>query len=188
MAQRLDLAGGPAGPGDSRLIAGLSVSPHISTPSQRSIATENVEIIGGHSVAAGRLRLARSNGVDDRALELTTDWAGALVTAKEIHDCLAVANFNAYIWWYAKRYYGPLGEDGVVTKRGHVMTQFTKFIRPGYVRVVATASPASQVYVSVYKREKFVIVSINQSVVAVDQASSSSNCTRALTSASVGTS
>lgn len=102
-------------------------------------------------------------------LELTTDWAGALDTGKEIHDCLAVANFNAYIWWYLRRYYGPLGEDGVITRRGHVMTQFTRFIRPGYVRVGATANPATQVHVSAYKREKIVVVAINQGAASVDQ-------------------
>ena len=75
---------------------------------------------------------------------------------------LSLANFNAYIWWYLRRYYGPLGEDGVITKRGHVMSQFTKFIRPGYVRVGATANPSPGVTVSAYKSEKLVIVAINQ--------------------------
>lgn len=94
-------------------------------------------------------------------LELSTDWAGALATGKEIHDCLAVANFNCYLWWYLRRYYGPLGEDGVITKRGHVMSQYAKFVRPGYARVEASSNPAEDVFVSAYKGDKLVVVAIN---------------------------
>ncbi len=144
------------------------------------VAAANVAIIGGHIYGAGLADypLAREEGKDvwmTEHLDLSTDWAGALGTAMEIHDCLAVANFNAYFWWYLKRYYGPLGEDGVVTKRGYVMAQFSKFVRPGYVRVDATESPASNVHVSAYAGGTVVIVAINNSPSAVDQTFSVQN-------------
>ncbi len=137
-------------------------------------ATANVAIIGGHIYGAGLARdpLAASRGKEvwmTEHLDLSTDWAGALATAKEIHDCLAVADFSAYIWWYVKRYYGPLGEDGLITKRGHVLSQFAKFIRPGYRRIGATSSPTASVYVSAYKREKLVIIAVNLGTVPVNQ-------------------
>ena len=145
-------------------------------------AAANVDIIGGHIYGGGLAPypLAAEKGKEvwmTEHLDLSTDWAGALATAKEIHDCLAAANFNAYLWWYLKRYYGPLGEDGVVTKRGNVMAQFSRFIRPGFVRVGATANPATDVYVSAYKREKLVIVAINQGETDTTQAFSISNAT-----------
>lgn len=133
-----------------------------------------VDIIAGHIYGGGLAEypLARDRGKEvwmTEHLDLSTDWAGALATAKEIHDCLAVANFNAYLWWYLRRYYGPLGEDGVVTRRGHVMTQFARFIRPGAVRIEATANPAPDVFVSAYRRDRLVIVAINQGASAVEQ-------------------
>jgi glucuronoarabinoxylan endo-1,4-beta-xylanase len=137
------------------------------------IAVENVEIIGGHIYGGGLADypLARSQGKEvwmTEHLELDYDWPASLATGREIHDCLAGANFNAYIWWYLRRFYGPLGEDGVITKRGHVMTQFAKFIRPGYVRIAATANPAPAVYVSAYAGERLVVVAVNQGATAVN--------------------
>ncbi len=137
-------------------------------------ATANIDIVGGHIYGAGLVPypLAESKGKEvwmTEHLDLSTDWAGALATAVEIHDCLATANFNAYLWWYVRRYYGPLGEDSVVTKRGWVMAQFSKFIRPGAYRIEATASPTQNVFVSAYASDQLVIVAVNQSPADVTQ-------------------
>ncbi len=147
-----------------------------------AVAAENLDIIGGHIYGGGLTAypLAAAKGKElwmTEHLDLSTDWAGALATGKEIHDCLATANFSAYIWWYLRRYYGPLGEDSVVTKRGWVMAQFAKFIRPGYYRINATANPTTSVYVSAYKREKVVIVAVNQGTAAATQTFSLANTT-----------
>jgi glucuronoarabinoxylan endo-1,4-beta-xylanase len=76
---------------------------------------------------------------------------------------MATANYNAYIWWYIKRFYGPIDENGQITKRGCVMAQFSKYIRFGYQRVDAT-NPTTDVYVSAYKgNAKTVIVAVNMS-------------------------
>lgn len=145
-------------------------------------AAANFDIVGGHIYGAGLFAypLAATKSKEvwmTEHLDLSVDWTGALATAKEIHDCLATANFSAYIWWYVRRYYGPLGEDSVVTKRGYVMAQFAKFIRPGFVRVDATARPVTGVSVSAYKREKLVIVAVNQGTTAVSQVFSLANAT-----------
>ena len=137
-------------------------------------AAANIDIVGGHIYGGGLAPypLAVTSGKEvwmTEHLDLSTDWAGALATAREIHDCLATANFNAYFWWYLRRYYGPLGEDGVVTKRGWVMAQFAKFVRPGFVRIDATGNPTSGVYVSAYRGDKLVVVAINQNAAAVTQ-------------------
>ncbi len=150
------------------------------------IAAENLDIIGGHIYGAGLAAypLAAAKGKEVWMTEhydnQATDWPGALSTAKEIHDCLATANFSAYIWWYARRFYGPLGEDDAITKRGWAMAQFSKFIRPGSSRVTATGNPATGVYVSAYKYDKLVIVALNLGTSDATQSFSVANLNAAL--------
>jgi glucuronoarabinoxylan endo-1,4-beta-xylanase len=145
-------------------------------------AAANIDLIGGHIYGAGLAAypLAATKGKEvwmTEHLDLSIDWPGALATAKEIHDCLATANFSAYFWWYLRRFYGPLGEDSLVTKRGYVMAQFSKFIRPGFVRVNATNNPAAGIFVSAYEREKLVIVAINQGAADATQTFAIANAT-----------
>lgn len=95
-------------------------------------------------------------------LDTLTTWQANLGTGKEIHDAMAEASFSAYLWWYVKRFYGPLNESGEISKRGHVMAQYSKFIRPGYHRVALTAASASpDVSVSAYAGEKPALVALN---------------------------
>lgn len=98
------------------------------------------------------------------------NWPEALDVAYHMHFALTVGNFQAYVWWYIRRSYGPMKEDGTISKRGACMAQFSKFIRPGYVRVDATMSPETDVYTSAYKGDnKVVVVAINQSDKPVNQ-------------------
>ncbi len=130
-------------------------------------AAENVDIIGGHIYGSGiaDYPLAREKGKEvwmTEHLDTAIRWEAVFATAKEIHDCLANANFSAYIWWYVKRFYGPLGEDNIITKRGYIMSNYSKFINPGDYRVEATENPKPDIYVSAYKGIRTVIVAINQ--------------------------
>jgi O-glycosyl hydrolase len=91
-----------------------------------------------------------------------TDWAGALATGKEISDCMN-AGYNMYVWWYIRRSYGPIDESSNITKRGYVMAQFARYIRPGYNKISCTYNPTSGVYATAYKSgSKIVVVAINQ--------------------------
>jgi glucuronoarabinoxylan endo-1,4-beta-xylanase len=102
-------------------------------------------------------------------LDTDTTWAHNLATGKQINDCL-VAGMSAYVWWYIVRFYGPIKENGYVSKRGYVMSQFARFVRPGYFRVDATVNPQSQIYLSAYKdNNKVVIIAINNGAQSVDQ-------------------
>ena len=64
-----------------------------------------------------------------------------------INTCM-LGDFNAWIHYAAKRYYGPLGDgqrgttSGVVTKRGYVMAHFARFVT-GMTRIDGTFSGAS---------------------------------------------
>jgi glucuronoarabinoxylan endo-1,4-beta-xylanase len=134
-------------------------------------AAAKLDIVGGHLYGSSPsdYPLARNKGKEIWMTEHYTSsnvdansWPDALNVGKEVNDCM-VNNFNAYIWWYIRRSYGFLDENGNVTKRGYVMSHFSKFVRPGYVRVNATVSPTSGVNVSAYVNgNTLVIVAINQ--------------------------
>lgn len=132
-------------------------------------AAANVDIVGGHIYGGGLedYPKAREKGKELWMTEhLDTDitYEKVLATGKEIHDCMTVGQYNAYLWWYLKRFYGPMGEDGVVTKRGWIMANYSKFVRPGYNRIYATVNPKPDIYISAYNGNKLIIVALNTSV------------------------
>ncbi len=97
-------------------------------------------------------------------------WPEALDVAYHIHHNLVDAEFQAYLWWYIRRSYGPMKEDGTISKRGYSMAHYSKFVRPGYVRVDATKNPENNVFTSAYKGDnKAVIVAVNRSASTVSQ-------------------
>ncbi len=99
-----------------------------------------------------------------------TTYTANLNTAVEIHDCFTKANFSAYIWWYGKRFYGPIGQEGIVTKRGYIISQFARFIKEGAVRLGAAANSRPDVLISAYKNgTKKVVVAINTGSGQVNQ-------------------
>jgi glucuronoarabinoxylan endo-1,4-beta-xylanase len=97
-------------------------------------------------------------------------WPQALDVGEHIHRAMVDAEFQAYIWWYIRRSYGPMREDGKISKRGAAMAHFARFVRPGYVRIGATANPATNVYVSAYRGGgSTVVVAVNKATAAVSQ-------------------
>lgn len=138
-------------------------------------AVANLDLIGSHIYGGGIVdnALARSKGKEvwmTEHLDTLTTWNANINTAIEIHDCFTKANFSAYVWWYGKRFYGLIGQDGAMTKRGFVVSQFARFIRPGAVRITNSANTRTDVYVSAYMNgTKRVIVLINGGVNNVSQ-------------------
>ena len=106
---------------------------------------------------------ASANGV-----ERANAWPEALDVSYEIHRAMVEGGFSAYVWWYIRRFYGPILDDGSVSKRGWCMAQFSKFIRPGFVRVDIDKNPTYNVYTSAYKNDNgdVVIVAVNRSTEA----------------------
>ncbi|MEO0292652.1 MAG: T9SS type A sorting domain-containing protein [candidate division WOR-3 bacterium] len=141
-------------------------------------ACANLDIVAGHIYGGGLepYPLAEQKGKEvwmTEHLDTIFTWKAALLTGKEIHDCL-VSGMSAYLWWYIVRFYGPIsdgernsGNKGEVTKRGFVMSQFSRFIRPGYLRIKCNDNPQNGIYVSAYKdstSSTIVIVAINLSI------------------------
>ncbi len=91
------------------------------------------------------------------------NWPEALQVAINMHNGIVVGNLNAYVWWFIRRNYGPMKEDGNISKRGYMMGQYSKWVRPGDVRIDATESPQGNVYISAFKHgdSQVTIVAIN---------------------------
>jgi glucuronoarabinoxylan endo-1,4-beta-xylanase len=105
-------------------------------------------------------------------------WPAALGVGEHMHHAMVDAEFQAYVWWYIRRSYGPMREDGQISKRGAVMAHFSKFVRPGYVRVDDAANPQSNVYTSAYAGgSNVVIVAVNKGTGAVSQQFTLANTT-----------
>lgn len=134
-------------------------------------AVQHADIIAGHLYGAvpQDYPLARAKGKEVWMTEHYTDskndadvWPLALDVGTELHRSM-VANFNAYIWWYIRRSYGLIKENGQVSKRGHIMAQYARYVRPDYKRIGATEKPYSDVSVSAFKgpNNKIVMVVVN---------------------------
>lgn len=96
-------------------------------------------------------------------------WPEALGVSEHIHNAM-INNMQTYVWWYIRRSYSPMKEDGTISKRGYCMAQYSKFIRRGYRRVAATANPNNGVYISAYTGDgKAVIVAINKGSSSISQ-------------------
>jgi glucuronoarabinoxylan endo-1,4-beta-xylanase len=97
--------------------------------------------------------------------------ADAMVWAHSIHDYFTVANANAWFYWELASYSSANYNDGYVnhkfkpTKRYYAVGNWSKYVRPGWVRIDATVSPAPRIYITAFKETSsgsFAIVAINQ--------------------------
>lgn len=150
------------------------------------VAAENTDIVCGHIYGGGlsEYTLAEEKGKEVWMTEhlsgedsQANDWDWAFEVAREMNAVMN-AGMSAYVWWYIVRYYGPLsdgtndsGRKGEITKKGYVMSQFSKFIRPGYYRIETDNAPLSNVSPTAYKDPatgKVVIVVVNSEVTEVD--------------------
>lgn len=130
-------------------------------------AAANISIVAGHlyGVSPSYYTKAENQGKDVWMTEHYLSPQGnaatitdALAAAEEIHQSLTVGNYNAYLWWWAANWnpgtgvmnYGLVDTNNVPTYYGNAMAQFSRFIRPGYVRATATTTPVSGVYLSAY--------------------------------------
>lgn len=137
-----------------------------------SVAASHVAFVGGHLYGAKPFKysLALDKGKQVWMTEyLLNDqsWSGIMTTAKQINDCM-YDDMSAYVRWWMVRFYSLMGDGtngsqaGVVTKRGYVMSQYARFVRPGYYRVFATENPQPNLYMTAYTGGgKTVIVVVN---------------------------
>ena len=141
------------------------------------LAATNVDYIGGH-LYGGTIQdypLAHSLGKHTWMTEylLNDQTIGSAVgTGWQISDCLTVGNMSAYIWWKTiGNANGLLDASGVLQKRAYVMAQFSRFARPGDLRI-DVSNNTSPLGISAFKDPvtgHFAIVAVNDTTVAVPQ-------------------
>ena len=98
-------------------------------------------------------------------------WPEALQVAENIDHAMVDAQFQAYIWWYIRRSYGPMLEDGTISKRGYMIAHYAKFVRPGDVRVEATKEAQPGLLTSAYLGAdgRVTVVAVNSNTTDVEQ-------------------
>jgi glucuronoarabinoxylan endo-1,4-beta-xylanase len=162
----------------TRLIAPELVNnnqTYVNTILSDDAAVANLDILGTHLYGGGIIENALATTKNKEVwmtehLDTLTTYAANLNTAIEIHDCFTKANFNAYIWWYGKRFYGLIGQDGIVTKRGYIVSHFARFIKQGAIRLGISTNTRNDVLISAYRiGTKKVVVAINLGVYNVKQ-------------------
>ncbi|MDR1586926.1 MAG: hypothetical protein LBS57_05670 [Treponema sp.] len=132
-------------------------------------AVNKVDIIGGHVYGGGlsRYDLAIDKGKEVWMTEhlyntagnynYDSTWDAAWIVAKDIHDCME-ADFNAFIWWYLKRFYSMMGDgeyntvQGEITPRGYIMSHYAKYAT-GKTRVEARVEGPAGVFATAYESD-----------------------------------
>ena len=98
--------------------------------------------------------------------EPSKDIDNGIAVAGWLHNALTVGEANAWLWWWYQGQDTNEGlylADGSDTKRHYTFGNYTKFIRPGYVRVDVTGNLPENVSLSAYKGSDgtVVVVAIN---------------------------
>ncbi|MFY7909135.1 MAG: hypothetical protein ACOVO2_06265 [Emticicia sp.] len=92
-------------------------------------------------------------------------WGETLKMLASIHDAM-MNNWNAYIWWYLQRYYSFIGDgeegttNGAVLKRGYAFANFSKFVRPSFVRIGTETIANNYLKITAYKKDNQTVVVI----------------------------
>jgi glucuronoarabinoxylan endo-1,4-beta-xylanase len=151
---------------------------YFSAIQNNSTAWSDVSILASHEYGCGTLpsepSIASANKeyweteVDTGAVNGDNDgMPSALHLAQTIHDDLTKANLNAWHYWWLWAG-GTSGLYDTTTKVWRkalwVMGNFSRFARPGYMRVSTSGTPPSGVAVSAYinpSSKALVVVAIN---------------------------
>jgi glucuronoarabinoxylan endo-1,4-beta-xylanase len=153
-------------------------SSYFSAIQSNSAAWSNVSILASHEYGCGTLPAEPAiatagkeyweTEVDTGTVNGDSDgMPSALHLAQTIHDDLTKANLNAFHYWWLWAG-GTSGLYDTTTKVWRkalwVMGNFSRFARPGYLRVSASGTPPSGVGVTAYinpSSHALVIVAIN---------------------------
>ena len=145
-----------------------------------------VGIIAAHGYGDGKIRAYRTGKARLWQTEICSQsptYDGSMTDgmswAVKIHDYLANANVNAWLWWFLtdmpRQGEGPdngalTDINGNIPKRAYVIGQWSKFVRPGWSRI--GASYVGPLRITAFKDpegQSFAIVAVNPSARAVRQ-------------------
>jgi glucuronoarabinoxylan endo-1,4-beta-xylanase len=126
----------------------------------------------------------------------TSDIANGVAVAGWIHSALVDGQAVAWLWWWYQAYNtddneGLLLKSGTDTKRHWTLGNFSKFVRPGYMRVDVTGNSSTSVLLSAYKGSDgtVAVVAINKGSasatvpITISGGTAPASCTPSVTSA-----
>jgi glucuronoarabinoxylan endo-1,4-beta-xylanase len=134
------------------------------------VATHDYGSTGPIAYTTGNKHLWETEVSDGNAADAT--MTSALTYSQQIHNWLtANGNNSANAWFYytmvnssGSGNWGLVQSNGTIRKLAYAIGNWSKFVRPGWVRIDATATPQSGVYVSAFKNSStgaFAIVAVN---------------------------
>jgi glucuronoarabinoxylan endo-1,4-beta-xylanase len=156
-----------------------------TTMADPKVASE-VGIIAAHGYGDGKIKAYRTGRARLWQTEVSSQsptYDGSMTDgmswAVKIHDYLANANVNAWLWWFLtdlpRQGQGTDNAaltdiNGNIPKRAYVSGQWSKFVRPGWSRI--GASYFGPLRITAFKNPEgrsFAIVAVNSSARAVRQ-------------------
>jgi len=103
----------------------------------------------------------------------TTHIENGVAVARWVHSGLVDGEANAWLYWWYKAIdtddnEGLLTKSGTTAKRYYTFGNFTRYVKPGYRRVVLSGAVPAKVLLSAYKSDdgKVVVVAINETTTA----------------------
>ena len=104
----------------------------------------------------------------------STTIENGVAVAWWVHDALTRGMASAWLWWWYRAYdtddnEGLWLKNGMDTKRHYTLMNYSRFIRPNYMRVEVTGAVPANVFLSAYKADtgnRVVIVAINRTTAA----------------------
>ncbi|WP_227013503.1 glycoside hydrolase family 30 protein [Paenibacillus psychroresistens] len=147
-------------------------------------ASSRVDITGTHAYDAGTGILPVTQSKNKKTWQTEVSNMGPndntlndqLYWAKLINSHM-LSNTSAWLYWWGVTVkngdgealinrLNPINNTYTVAKRLYAIANFSRFIRPGFVRITADTNPTPDVYLTAYKNKsdgKFVVVAINDS-------------------------
>lgn len=146
-------------------------------------ACSRIDVVAAHQYQGfiKELPTAKAKGkkiwmteLSDTTGEYDTSIFDGIWWAKKVHKFMTVPEVSAFCYWRGAHtvnnnqtliHINPDNQSYIVPKRLYTIGHYSKFVRPGYVRIGATENPVSGVYVTAYKDAAtgdFAIVVINE--------------------------
>jgi glucuronoarabinoxylan endo-1,4-beta-xylanase len=154
-----------------------SCNTALTDPALKDTAAASfVDIIGEHLYGGGPNAYPLAATLNKRYWETENSGmngpdesiTNGIMYANIVHKCLVKCGFNAYHYWWLVNNNGDdeglCNRSGKPTPRMYTIGNFSKFIRPGFIRIGATEAPATGITASAYfgaSYGRLVIVAIN---------------------------
>jgi O-glycosyl hydrolase len=168
-------------PGESYQFLDTYYNPIYNDPE----AMASVDVIGGHVYGGGVRRHTKAIDAGKEVwmtehllntgsnYDIDSQWQSVWVFIQEVHDLMGY-DFNAFVWWYSKRFYSLIGDgeygtiDGQPLARGYALSHYAKYAT-GKTRV-ATSISGGSIPVTAYESDsEITLVMFNRSANAVGQ-------------------